>query len=134
MFVIFNCDVFTSPHLGSFACSFLVLQRLYPSAEFYRLTVFTTSPLPNKASGFGFDWSHTCRKKTCSRLRVLQFIANLAQKVLSPFDVRLTFNALGCPTVDNTHDAASLAGFGDDDLDRIGRGAENSANLGYHFD
>jgi hypothetical protein len=63
-----------------------------------------------------------------------EFVADLPEQFLSPFDVRLAFNTLGSKSVHDAHDAAPLTGFGNKHLGRVGRGAEDPADLGYQFD
>lgn len=85
---------------------------------------------------FRADLTYNPTKIVCARtrVRILELIADLSQKVLSPFDVRRAFNTLGSQSVDNPHNTATLDGLGNDNLDWIGRGTVNPAYFRHHFD
>src|ERR1035438_10029404 len=63
-----------------------------------------------------------------------QFVANLPQELLTPFDVWLGFHALGREAIHHAHNSAALGGLGDEYLGRVSGSAVNPANLGYHLD
>ena len=54
----------------------------------------------------------------------LEFIPNLPQEFLAPFDVGIGLESLGLDAVDDAQDAAALLAFRDDDFDGIRGGAE----------
>src|ERR1035441_8563544 len=64
----------------------------------------------------------------------LEFVANLPEELLAPFDVRLGFHALGREAVHDADDAAALGGLGDQHLSLVGGSAVNPADLGHHLD
>ena len=63
-----------------------------------------------------------------------ELVADLAQQVLAPGDSLVVLNPLRLRTVNDSQDAAALVGLGNDDLDRVRRGAEDAADFGDHLD
>jgi hypothetical protein len=59
----------------------------------------------------------------------LQFVTNLPEELLTPFDVRLGFHSLGREAIHDAHDAAALGGLGNEHLGRVGCRAVTDKNL-----
>jgi hypothetical protein len=64
----------------------------------------------------------------------LQLIFEFPQQVFSPGNAIFFFNAFGRRAVNDAHDPPAEFRLGQDDLDGICRGAENSADLLAHLD
>src|ERR1700674_965420 len=69
----------------------------------------------------------------CRRLP-LKLVADLTQQVLPPRDVVVAFDALGREAVHHAQNTAPLVRLDEDDLGRVGGGAEKVAHLRNHFD
>ena len=72
---------------------------------------------------------HSYGFKLFSRL-----IANLTQERFALGNLRFAFDPFGREAVDHAEDAAALFGCGDDDLGRVGGGAEDAADFGHGLD
>ena len=64
----------------------------------------------------------------------LQFVTDLPQEIFAPRDVFWPFDTFALAAVDHTENAAPLVRFGDDDFDRVRRGAKDAANFRHHLE
>ena len=58
-----------------------------------------------------------------------KLVADLSQETATDLHVFGGFDSLGRAAVDHTEDGAALLGLGQDHFDRVGRGAEDVADL-----